>query len=84
MTSLPLQEASKNLPDLVRRVSQEKERLLVQGEGEQIVAIIPVEDLELVEAIEDQIDVEEARAALREAEEKGTIPLDGFLKELGL
>jgi prevent-host-death family protein len=84
MTSLPLQEASNNLPDLVRRVSQEKERLLVKGEGEQIVAIIPVEDLELVEAIEDRIDIEEARAALREAEEKGTIPLDDFLKELGL
>lgn len=84
MTSLPLQEASKNLPDLVRRVSQEKERLLVKGEGEQVVAMIPLEDLELVEAIEDRIDIQEARAALREAEEKGTIPLDDFLKELGL
>lgn len=84
MTSLPLQEASENFPDLVRRVSQEKERLLVTGEGEQVVAIIPIEDLELVEAIEDRIDIKEARAALREAEEKGTIPLDDFLKELGL
>ena len=84
MTSLPLQEASENFPDLVRRVSQEKERLLVTGEGEQVVAIIPIEDLELVEAIEDRIDIKEARAALLEAEEKGTIPLDDFLKELGL
>ena len=84
MTSLPLQEASENFPDLVRRVSQEKERLLVTGDGEQLVAIIPIEDLELVEALEDRIDIREARAALREAEEKGTLPLDDFLKELGL
>lgn len=84
MTSLPLQEASENFTDLVRRVSQEKERLLVTGEGQQVVAIVPIEDLELVEAIEDRIDLQEARAALREAEEKGTLPLEDFLQQLGL
>jgi hypothetical protein len=31
----------------------------------------------------DRIDIEDARAALKEAEEKGTIPLRELMRELG-
>lgn len=50
---------------------------------ERPVAIVPVEDLALVESLEDRADIEEAREALREAREKGTTPLADLKAELG-
>ena len=47
-----------------------------------------VEDLRLLERLVqkemDRLDLEDARAALREAEEKGTIPLRDVMRSLGL
>lgn len=83
MTHLSVQEAGEQFSDLIHRVAEEKERILVTRDGEQLVAIIPIEDLELVEALEDKIDLEEARAARQEAIEKGTISLEELKKELG-
>jgi hypothetical protein len=45
---------------------------------------VPLEDLALVEALEDRTDLEEAREALREAQEKRTISLADLKAELGL
>jgi hypothetical protein len=38
----------------------------------------------LLEALEDKIDLEEARAALAEAKKKGTVPWEKIKKELGI
>jgi prevent-host-death family protein len=78
-----VQEAGEQFSDLIHRVAEEKERILVTRDGEQLVAIIPIEDLELVEALEDKIDLEEARAARQEAIEKGTVSLEELKRELG-
>ncbi len=48
------------------------------------MALIPAEDVHLLQAMEHQIDLEDARAALKEAGEKGTIPLEVLKKEIGL
>ena len=45
---------------------------------------LPLEDHALVEALEDRIDQEDARTALQEARETGSIPLDALKEELGL
>ena len=55
--------------------------------GADLAAVIPIEDLRLLERLAqeemDRIDLEDARAALKEAEEKGTIPLRDLMRELG-
>jgi hypothetical protein len=55
--------------------------------GKTLSAVIPIEDLRLLELLAkeemDRIDIEDARAALKEAEEKGTIPLRDLIRELG-
>lgn len=42
------------------------------------------EDRKMLEAAEDRMDVEEARAALIEAAEKGTVPWEKIKAELNL
>jgi prevent-host-death family protein len=84
MASLSTTEARENFSTLVSRVAVGKERVILTQAGQDLVAVVPIEDLALMEAAEEQMDVEDARAALREAEEKGTISLDELKKELGL
>jgi hypothetical protein len=49
---------------------------------------LPIEDLRLLERLAqeemDRIDIADARAALKEAEEKGTISLRDVMRELGI
>jgi PHD/YefM family antitoxin component YafN of YafNO toxin-antitoxin module len=69
---------------MARHLSASEERVLLVRRGKNVAALVPVEDLDLVEKIEDQIDLEEARAALAEANQKGTIPWKKLKAELGL
>ena len=52
--------------------------------GKDIAAVVPIEDLHLLEELEDRIDLADARAALAETKKKGAKPLDKVLKEIGL
>ncbi len=54
--------------------------------GQRVAVIVPVEDLDLLEAMEDAKDVAEAEKAEREMERTGEkpIPYERARKELGL
>ena len=45
--------------------------------------MVPIEDLELLEQLEDRLDLEAARAALAEAKIKGTSPWEKIKAVLG-
>ena len=47
-----------------------------------MAAIVSLEDVELLEALEDRIDLENARAALTEAEKEGTVSWEEFKRAL--
>ena len=87
MTRLNVSKAREEFPDLVNRAAYGKERTIVSRRGKDLAAVIPIEDLRLLERLAqeemDRIDIEDARAALKEAKKKGTIPLRDFVKELG-
>jgi prevent-host-death family protein len=76
--------ARDGLSDTLNRVSYGKERIVIKRHGKELAALVPMEDLVFLEELEDRLDLEEARAALAEAREKGTIPWDKVRKELGL
>lgn len=73
----------RELHDYLCRAEYGHERLTITRNGKPVAAIIPLEDLELLRAIEDRIDLAEAEAALREAESEGTIPWEQVKAELG-
>jgi hypothetical protein len=56
------------------------ERIVLRRRGKDVAVLVPVEDLKLLEEIEDRIDIEEAKKALKE---KGKIPWTKLKKKLG-
>lgn len=73
-------------PDLIEavtRAAQHGERVVFERAGDAYVAVIPVEDLDFLEALEDAQDTRAARDAL--AEDDGTrIPWEDVKTDLGL
>jgi prevent-host-death family protein len=85
MTRLNVSRAREEFPELVNRAAYGKERTIVSRRGKDLAAVIPIEDLRLLERLAreemDRLDIESARAAL--AESGKNIPLRDFLHETG-
>lgn len=84
MARVAASDLRKGCAELLNRVTYQHERVIVQRHGRDIAALVPIEDLALLQAIEDRMDLEEARAALAEAQEKGTVAWEDLKAELGL
>jgi prevent-host-death family protein len=86
MARLELSKARKELPDIVSRTVARRRRTILSRQGRDVAALIPIEDLRLLERLEeeamDREDLEDARAALAEPGEN--ISLEDLKKELGL
>lgn len=84
MTNIPTVKARDQLADIINRVAYGKERIALTRRGKAVVAIVSIEDVELLEQIETRLDLEEARAALAEAKEQSTVPWETIKADLGL
>ena len=74
-------QARDRLSELVNQVAYGKERVTITRRGKALAVLVPIEDMELLQALEDRIDLEEARKALAEPGEN--ITLDQLKAELG-
>ncbi len=63
MTTVPITEAREHLADLGNRVCLRGERVVVERRGKNLFALVPVEDVELLERLEDKLDLDAVRAA---------------------
>jgi prevent-host-death family protein len=61
--------------ETVNRVAYGGERIILHRRGRNLAALIPVEDLALLEELEDQRDAQEARQALADSKAKGETPI---------
>jgi prevent-host-death family protein len=75
-------DARKNFADIVNTVAYGKEPIVLTRRGQEIAALISIEELQLLQKIEDYIDIKDAKKALEEPGEN--ISADEFWKELGL
>ena len=66
MTKVSAKQARANFSEMIDQVRTRGERMLVQRNGRDVAALIPVEDLRLLELIEDRRDVRAAKKALAE------------------
>jgi prevent-host-death family protein len=87
MTRLNVSKAREEFPEIVNRAAYGKERTILSRCGKDLAAVIPIDDLRLLERLAkkemDRQDIADARAALKEAAEKGTIPLREVMRRLG-
>ncbi len=84
MSTISTVKARENFSDLVNRSAYGKERIVLTRRGKGVVAVVPIEDLNLLEAIEDRLDLEDISKALADPENKKAIPWEKVKKELGL
>jgi prevent-host-death family protein len=88
MTRLTTSEARNDFAEILNRVAYQGERVILHRRGKNVAAIIPMEELalleKLIQAAEDKDDLEEIRKAKKDIARKGTIPWDEIKKELGL
>ena len=80
MNSIPISDARKQLSDLGNRVSMRGERIVIGRQGKELFALVPMEDLDLLERLEDKLDLETIRRRLDEP----AVPLADLKEELGL
>ncbi len=72
MLEIGVAEIRSNLAEVINRVAYGGERVILQRRGKKVMALMPMEDLELLTAMEDKADL---KAALKARKEKGGITL---------
>jgi prevent-host-death family protein len=86
MMRLNVVELRQSLADILNRAEYQGERIVIHQRGKDAAAIVPIDDLKLLERMiedaEDGLDAEAARAALAESDER--IPYAEVRRRLGL
>ncbi|HLZ70197.1 MAG TPA: type II toxin-antitoxin system prevent-host-death family antitoxin [Dehalococcoidia bacterium] len=82
--SMSIDELRGQLDAVIDRVVRDWERVVLTRCGEQLVAIIPAEELRWIEEFEDRREAEMAAEAREEAKGQPTIPWEQIKEELGL
>jgi prevent-host-death family protein len=79
-------EARKAFSDVVTDASVRKHRVVVTRNGQPVCAVVPIEDFEWIEAMEDKADVEayDKAKAEWEAEGRPIVSLEEIKREFGL
>jgi antitoxin Phd len=81
MTRLGVVEARRKFSKTISRVEFGRERIVLERRGEQVAAVVPMDDLFLLQELENKIDLAAARKALREP---GAVPWEKIKADLGL
>ena len=84
--SVACAQARERFDDLLERAVEHKDRVVLTRRGKPVAALVPIEDLNFPEAIEDQLDAEEFQRAKEEFERSGepAIPLEEVVRKLGI
>jgi prevent-host-death family protein len=86
MTRLAAGKVRQEFAETVNRVAYGRDRIVVRRRGKDLAALVPIEDLMLLEGLEDGLDLEEAEEAVARAKAKHEkpIPWSRAKKKLGL
>lgn len=82
-TIITTAEAQDQFSELINQVVHNKDHVILTRRGKEVAAIIPLEDLALLQDLQNKHDLQEALDALKEAREKGSISLEKVKEEIG-
>ncbi len=78
---LSIENLRLNIADTVNRAAFGRERVILERHGKAIAGIVPLDDVELLEAMEDREDLRRRCAGRKE---KGGVTLEQLKSDLGL
>jgi len=67
MPTLDATKARDEFADTINRAAYGKERVILTRRGRELAAVVPIEDVRLLEELEGRLDLQDARAAMAEA-----------------
>jgi len=79
-----ISEARQDFAELVNRAAYGGERVRVVRRGRAVAAVVPIEDVEALERLEDELDLQAALEALADPEDAVPIPWEQVKADLGL
>ncbi len=81
MLEVGVHEIRANLAEVINRVAYGGERVILERRSKPVLALVSMQDLELLNALEDQADV---KAALKARKDKGGVPLEKIKARLAM
>jgi len=83
MSHISVSEMRNDFPSTLNKAAYQGERIILKRHGKELVAVISLEDLALLERLEDEEDIREAKHLLSDSTQK-PISYAKVRKELGL
>jgi prevent-host-death family protein len=83
MTAWTVTKAKKQFDEIIDRVAHGGERVVIRRGKKTLAAVVPPEDVQALDQLEDRQDVEEAKRRLADPKQK-PIPYEKVRKEMGL
>jgi prevent-host-death family protein len=84
MSERRISEARESFSATVNRVAFGGERVVLTRHGRRVAAVVPIEDLELLESLEDAHDLDDVRAALSDPANRDRMGWEALKAELQL
>ncbi len=84
MTTISFSEARTHLTDLVNEVAYGGKRIVLTRKGKKLVAIVPLDDLDTIEALEDKLDIAAAKKATKDIKKRGTVSWEDTKRKFNL
>jgi prevent-host-death family protein len=82
-TSITTVAARNDFSTVLNRAAFGKERVILKRRGKPIAAVVPMDDVLLLQSLEDKLDIADALVARKEALKKGTKSFAQLRAELG-
>jgi prevent-host-death family protein len=79
-----ISEAREDFASIINKVAYGGERVRLTRHGKPVAAVVPVDDMDFMEALEDELDLELVREALADPANQTTIPWEEVKRDLGL
>ena len=76
-------DARQNFSEIINQVAYGGERVVIQRHGKELAAVIPISDIALLRDLETHIDLADARLAVKEIQDSGTVSIDDLKMKLG-
>ena len=84
MKQITAAEARKHMSELLNRAAYGKERFVVTRHGKELVAIVPLEEVTLLDRLRALLSKKDFEAAIAEMEEAGTTSWQDVRRELDI